>query len=69
MEMNRLAYRLTLAQVGKRIGRSPSCVWKIEKGHLGITDEEAALIAAIVYYMGQAGEGKRGPIKDGAHEW
>ena len=69
IEMMRLLYRLTLAQVGERIGRSPSWVWKIEKGHLGIEEGEAALIAAEVIQMGQAGEGKRGPIKDGTHEW
>ena len=68
IEMIRLAYRLTLAQVGERIGRSPSWVWKIEKGHLGIDELEAALIALVVFRMGQAGEGKREPIDFGSPE-
>ena len=57
----RFVYGLTLAQVGERVGRSPSWVWKVEQGHLRIGFLDAVHVAAEVAQMGKAGEGKKGP--------
>ena len=63
----RLLYGLTLAQVGERVGRSPSWVWKVEEGHLRVDVFEAVHVAVVTAEMGEAGEGKRGPFGIGAH--